>query len=332
MAVEATVAAAAISAAVYAFKEFSAQSNSAGMGIAQFNARTGQSEQALQRWQYLMRQSGVSTEETTGNLEGLQKAMTQLSIGKPPEGFQAVNNILASNGGFDRSRIKDTEYVLERLRKYAQLTKDNPAIANHVLESFGLSGNFIGGLRTSTVDINKVPRASLYSDKEVTSLSKMSVAWSNLGDKVQKAIGRLNIKFGPSLLKDLTLITDKMLILVNAVGTLAEKLHVLEGVAKVVSGLSLLTGAATDVADDLSGKNKQNRILPESGTVTNLFKDLMVNGLGSFTGGTTNQVTVNSSVTVSGAGHAADIGLQIGTHIKQEINKAFRQTPQGKPG
>lgn len=307
---------------LYATQQLVSASNLAGMGLVQFANRTGISTDYLQRFQAMARASGISADEMASNIENVQKAMAQLALGNAPMGLQALSNIVT----FDRSRSREIPYVMAKLREYAQKTRNTPDIANQVLSSFGLSGNAIGMLRTSQFDMSKVAGASMYSAKETTALAKMQAGWAELGNSIEKSIGHLNVRFGPSLLKDLTQLTNQILRMVSAFAALAEQLHVLSGIGKVFQGWTQLFQVGNELARD---KNR-----PSIGALLDTaFRGSVVDNLQGLansraSGNQTKNVNVSTHVTVHGSVDAVDVAQQIGEHVNKMINGAMRQSPQ----
>lgn len=319
-----------VKAAQAAFKAFVDNSNHAGVALTQFGNLTGLSTDKLQRWQYLMRQSGVSVEETTSNIESLQKAIADVVLNKGnPEGMTAVANVLGKS--FDPSKMRDTFYMLDKLREYAQKTQNIPDVSNRILQSFGISDGAIQALRSSSVDLSKIAPSNLYSQREQKALNAMGVAWSNLANQIDKAIGRLNVRFGPSLLKDLTLLTTQMLKLVEAFALLIDKLHVIKGISKVAD----VASGALHV-----GANAVGNIRTKGGLVSGLsassddMRKFLYGMFGAPPGAAGSKepsanVEINTTVHVGDTHNAAVLGAEISSHISRHINDAFRQLPQG---
>lgn len=323
---------AGITAAVYAFKKLSAESNQTGQELTQFSNLTGLSADKLQRWQQLALKSGESADELMGNVKSLQDTMNKLvTFGQAPQGLTGIANSLQSMGKpLDRSKFRDTFYMLDKLREYAKGTKDAPDVANGLLKSFGLSDNMVQALRTSKFDLNKSDSSRMYSPEGIRQLNAMKVKWDELGSSIEHAIGKLNIRFGPALLKDLTALTTQVFKLAEALGTLIIKLHVIEGVGKVVSGWTQLSSLVTDMLDP----KKRSQILPNSDTLANLGRD----ALGSILGpppaaGGTKSTSITTNISIDGDGkNGAQLGAEIASHVNKIVNDSMRQLPQAGNG
>lgn len=241
---------AAIIAAVYGFEQLMKSSSQAGTNLENFNALTGISAQTLQQYQYAARQVGVSNDEMRGSFVSVQNVMTNMRLGKgAPEGL----GMLQRKVGFDASKaLKDTEYVMKKLQEYANSEKE-VSMRNSVLKSFGLSDTVIAGMARNAFRPEVMAKAPRYNDQEVKQLDRVNAAWSNLGNKMQMAIGHFNALHGGQLVNDISKIADKVLVLVEAFMRLAEALHVFEGIGKVVDVLAMITGAGASGVKAITG-------------------------------------------------------------------------------
>lgn len=260
---------AGILAAMYGLERMMAASGAAGTGLTNFAALTGLSSQTLQRWQYAARQAGVSGEELTGSLKAVQNSMTNMLLGKgAPEGL----GIVAKAVGFDPARARDSFYVMEQLQKAAQaLPKD---VGNNVLKSFGLSDGTISAMRRNAFNPAAFAKADIYSSKEQGSLDKSNIAWSNLGDKIEKAIGHFNAAHGQALVKDITKIADEIFKLIGAFEKFAEKIKLFDVIGQIFKGWGIIFDGLNSGIDKLTGyfsaKGKENDLVDKKG---NLKKD-----------------------------------------------------------
>jgi hypothetical protein len=242
---------AGILAAMYGLERMMAVSGAAGTTLTNFASLTGLSSKTLQQWEYAARQAGVSGEELTGSLKAVQNSMTNMLLGKgAPEGL----GIVAKAVGFDPKKARDSFYVMEQLQKAAQaLPKD---VGNNVLKSFGLSEGTISAMRRNAFNPALMAKAPLYSDKEVSSLDKSNIAWSNLGQKIEMAFGHFNAKHGQSLVNDISKVADAVFKMVDAFSKLAEKLKIFSVIGKVFAGWGLIFQGVSSGVDSLLGVGK----------------------------------------------------------------------------
>jgi hypothetical protein len=239
---------AGILAAVYGFERLMSASGAAGTGLTNFSALTGLSAKSLQQWQYAAQQAGESNEEFTGSLKAVQNSMTNMLLGKgAPEGLAIVAK---ATKDFDPSRVRDTFYVMQQLQKAAlALPKD---IGNQALKSFGLSDATIAAMRRNAFRPDVFAKAPTYSDKETGQLDKANIAWSNLGQKIEMAIGHFNARHGGQLVADISKITDQVLKLAEAFTRLAEKLKIFHWIGEAFKGWSMIFNGLSGGVDTVT--------------------------------------------------------------------------------
>lgn len=242
---------AGILAALYGLEQMAAKSGAAGTGLTNFAALTGLSAKTLQQWEYAARQAGVSGEELTGSLKGVQNSMTNMLLGKgAPEGLGIVSKAV----GFDPKKARDTFYVMEQLQKAAQaLPKD---VGNQVLKSFNLSEGTIAAMRLNKFNPGTFAKAPLYGDKEIDSLNKSNIAWSNLGQKIEMAFGHFNAKHGQSLVGDISKLVPEVIKLAEALVRLSESLHLFEFMGKAFEGWTAIAKGVANTTDEVSKDKK----------------------------------------------------------------------------
>lgn len=239
---------AALVGVLYGLERMMSQSAAMGSNLTNFQQLTGLSAKTLQQWTYAARQAGVSGEEFTGNLKGVQQAMSNMLMGKgAPEGM----GLLANKVGFDPAKARDTFYVMEQLQKFAQ--SDVPAdLGNNVLKSFGLGEGTIAAMRRNMFTPDNFKKAPTYNEGEMKQLDRVNVAWSNLGQKIQMAFGKFTSKHGMQLVSDISKITDQVLKLADAFMKLSEKLKLFELVGKVFEGWSMILNGITKSVNEIS--------------------------------------------------------------------------------
>lgn len=239
---------AAIIGAMYALERLSAQSGAMGTNLANFNALTGLNVKSLQQWQFAARQAGLSGDEFAGSIKALQSNMTNMLLGKgAPEGM----GLLASTVGFDPKRARDTFYVLEQLQKFAQ--KVPPDIAKNVMSTFGISEGTIAAMRRNAFEANIFRKAPIYSDREIAMLDRANIAWSNLGMKIEMAIGKFNARHGLQLINDISNITTQVVKLGEEFTKLSEKISLFEGLGHAAEGFANVLKLINELLDRLGG-------------------------------------------------------------------------------
>lgn len=257
----------AILGMLYAFERLTSATAKEGQGLQQFINLTGLSADSLQRWQYMARQSGVSAEEMAGNIKNVQGAMTDLLMHKgSPEYMNAV--------GLDPKRLRDTFYVMEKLRDFAQKNANNPDFANKILKSFGLSEGVNQMLMTNKLDLSKVPRNQLYADSEIGQLNKVAIAWDNLWAKVKRGMGHLNAAHGLTLVKDISKVTDQVMSLIAALTKLADQVKVFDIISSVFQGWAELIGLVSEGVSSIFPKGSSDKANP--GQKSETYKDQLM--------------------------------------------------------
>lgn len=262
---------AAIIGVLYGLERLVETSNRAGADLQQFGNFTGLSAEKLQRYAYAGRQFGASAEEIKGSIIGVQGAMAKLeTTGQGPAGMWVVGR---ETGGIDKSRLRDTFYMMDKLQQFARTTKLPTAIANEALSSFGLSQGTIAAMRKNAFNPKLMGQANIYSDKESEGLARMNVAWGNLSDRIQKAIGHLNSKHGGQLIKDIDHITKAVLGLVDAFLTLANNLKFFEAIAKAFEGWGMIIKSITGTVNDFNKEGIVGGTTKTLGAVGNNIKE-----------------------------------------------------------
>lgn len=237
----------ALVAMFYAVERLMSSSAKAGTELKQFEVLTGISAQKLQAWQYAARQVGVANEEVAGSIKSVQSAMTNMLLGKgAPEGL----GLLANRVGFRPEQARDTLYVMKKLQEFAQTTSAD--IANPIMRSFGLTDGVITAMRRNAFTPEVMDKAPKYGAGEVEQLNKVNVAWGNIGNKIEMAVGHLSAKHGLTLATDISKIIDNLAHLVDSLTTLAEKLKVFEAVSFVIGKIATYTDMWSKSMDNVN--------------------------------------------------------------------------------
>lgn len=335
---------AGIIGAMYALERLFSASGKTGTGLSQFNALTGESTKTLQQYQYAARQVGVSNEEVTGSFKSLQSVMTKTLMGQgAPSGLARVSQLTGGITPQDIDKFsKNPELLIQKLQQYAQKEK-NIGLRNETLKSFGLSEGIIAGLSKNAFNAPTLNKAPTYSDKEIGKLNQANIAWSNLGNTIEMAVGKFNAKHGASLVGDISKLVPQVLKLVEAFVKLAETLKIFEGIGKVFEGWTkIFQGAggavdklttekgrgeaAGDAADFFKGipgvlKEIGKDILPGSseGIKNNIAPTLGKSNVGNGNS-QNNDIVINNNFQHPGTDHQ-----KTGDSVKRAVQQGFRQ-------
>lgn len=255
---------AAIVGAMYALERLFSTSGKAGTELTNFNALTGESVQTLQKYQYAGRQVGISNEETANSFKSLQSAMTKTMLGHgAPAGLARVSQL---TGGITQKDIQDfmknPELLLQRLQEYAAREK-NIGLRNETIKSFGLGDNVIAGLSRGAFNQTALNRAPTYSDKEIAQLDKANIAWSNLGTKIEMAVGHFNALHGGALVKEISGVVAQVIKLTESFVKLSDQLHFFEVLGKIFEGWADIFELISSTVDKITGNPKG----PEEGVI-----------------------------------------------------------------
>lgn len=255
---------AGILGALYALEKFTAASGSLGTHLENFSALTGISTAVVQQYDYAARQVGVSSGAIEGSLKNLQSAMTNIDFGKgTPEYLLSINQALTAfgSGAIDFSRKWDTAYVFQKLREFAQLKNVDARIkrqfATTLLGDEVLAGAMRGGFTPSVLN-----QAPTYTPKQTESLAKSYTIWSNIGAKIEKAVGDLNAAHGVELATDISKIVTEAVNLEHALVKVAETYKLFDKLGKILEGTAnslRLIRELTNLAQ--GGKSKPGDLL-----------------------------------------------------------------------
>lgn len=245
---------AAILGVVYGLQQMMSKSGEAGSNLTNFTALTGLSAKSLQQWQYAARQANVNSEEFTSSLSNVQKGIAKIwTEGKGPSGL----GLIANTVGLDQKRLQDTFYLMTKLQEFALSTKVAPALGNTALESMGLSPNTIAAMRRKKFTPEVLNSAPIYSDNQIKSLDRVNIAWSNLGQKVQKAFGDFTSKRGMELVNEFSQIAVAVIKLATAFDHLAQTLKLFPLIGKIFEGWAGLFEESADTVESLNKSPKQ---------------------------------------------------------------------------
>lgn len=224
---------AAIVGALYALERFMATGAQRGMDLKQFADYTGKSSEMLQRWQFVLRQTGVTNEETEASFRGLYNMIGQIGLNQPlPAGL----SIFAQKTHFDRRQKDDVNYWLKKLQEFVKLGT-SPEIAQ-VAKTLGLGENMIGGLRTAKTRPEDVPMNQIIGDAQRDKLAKIHVQWMQLFSDFDLFRADLTAKNGGGLLKNITDITHSIEGLIKALVLFSEKVKVFQALNSALQGIS----------------------------------------------------------------------------------------------
>lgn len=243
---------AGIIAAIYAFERLFATSAHMGTGLTNLNAVLGTSTLTLQQYEYAGRQVGLANQEVDSSFKALQATMTKTLMGEgAPKGLARVSLLTGGLTAKDMEHFaKEPQMLIQKLQEYAGKEK-NAGLRNEVLKSFNLSDGMIAGLTRGAFNPEALTKAPTYSEHELGALDRANIAWGNLGNKIQLAVGHLNAQHGSQLVKDLTTLTDATIHLTQALITLGEKVKIFEVIGHGLTGMANTVKLINELSDKI---------------------------------------------------------------------------------
>lgn len=241
----------AIVAAMYALERLVSASGASGTGLTNFGITTGISTETLQKYQFAARQAGVANEEVTGSFHALQNSMAAMARGEgAPKGLLFMAQKL---GGMNFERAKhDVPYLIQEFQKFSQMDLD-PAMKRWALSTLGFSEGMVAAMERGKFTDAVMDKAPTYSPAEIAELDRANIAWTNLGMKIQMAIGHLNAKHGGRLVQDISHITDSVIRLSTTLLTLADRFKVFQTVGHMLEGVTNTLNLFNDIMTKMNG-------------------------------------------------------------------------------
>jgi hypothetical protein len=259
---------AAIAGMVYGLQKMMSWSMNTGTGLEKFNRETGMSVKMLQRWQHAGRAINMTNSEIEGSFRGLQSKMSDYANGLTE--ITGMHRIGELTGGIDKTKLKDTEYVMKKLQEYARAESDIGR-ANSNLASFGLSNTMVGGLRKNSFNDKSMKGADTFSSGESKRLAKMSATWLQLQQKINMSMSRFFSANGDKIMEYISKFTELLLKLVDALTKLSLKMKLFEKLAKFTEGLTGIVNASVAGYEREEKYEKENK---DQGFFSNLSDTL----------------------------------------------------------
>lgn len=273
---------AAIVATIYTLKNLMQQSTQNGVALTQFSNLTGQSTKKLQQWQYANKMAGGTAEEVTGVVTSMQQAFAQLELGEGPAKYLGL---LAEGLGkvgesLDVEKMNDSFYTLEKFRSFLKSGGTGKiGVDNEIGTSLGITPGMIAGIRGGMFGDKILNSANPYSEGQAKALQNVHAEWVKLADDIQKTIGRLNVKFGKDLVKDIGGLIKPLSHLVEQLILLSDKVGVFERLGKVFENIGNIAEIVTDKVRLLNeGPNKDEEGQNKMGINTMIKSGQLANG------------------------------------------------------
>lgn len=247
VAIETKVLIAGVVAALY---KFTSEGSKAGTSLIQFSTLTGMSMKELQKYEYAMIQGGGTTDDFRQSITGLQDTMVNMALGKGvPEGLSVIDKVVK----FDRTKVKDMFYVIQKLQEFATNPNISPEMKAHWLKSFIPNQNTISSLMQGVFNKKNFDAAPILGDGEAKGLKNIDRGWENLFQKMKIGMAKLNLHVSPALIKSLSDALPSIFKLAEAFAKLAESTHFIEGLAKIMSVMADSADRMATAIDSVNG-------------------------------------------------------------------------------
>lgn len=110
------------------------------------------------------------------------------------------------------------------------------------------------------------------TEGETNRLDKVRTDLAKINQEVEIGLSKLAAKFGPKMMGDVEGVVKQVMRLVDAFGTLAEKIHLLQGVSTVFEGWKEIFQGLTALIDAFSDPKKMEAIKTGFGDIANYLK------------------------------------------------------------
>jgi len=191
---------AAVLGVMYALERMTIASADKGMGLKRFSDLTGLSLDSLQRWTYMAEMAGESADSMSGSIKSVQGAMAKMSLGMgAPGGLAEVARV---TGAIDETKLKDTFYMMGKLREYARKEK-NIGKRNEMLATFGIGPETIATLVSSRIELEKISKSNILSGGQIQNLTKIKEEWLKFYKALEMTRDALVSEFGMTGVKKL---------------------------------------------------------------------------------------------------------------------------------
>lgn len=340
----------AMAGVIFGIKEMVSNSAAIGSSLSKFSIYTGQSAKALQEYQYAARQVGVTNDEVTSSISGIQDAMARARyFGEAPAGLAELANL---TGGFDFAKgVEDPFYVVQKLQQLLSQSSVPVGIQNLIAESFGLSDDMVQALRRGAFNPDAMKEAITYTDQEIKNLERVDVMWSNISDKIEKAYGKFFATGeGRDFVGQIGSITESIIELTSSLLKLADQLEVFKAINSIIQGLQTWsdigttttkrTGRTLEVLKSGQYNRTQPNWIEENFPPARIFMETMSNIMGELNNPrpsgpaprpqsrTPQSIDVNQNFTFMGGGEE-NVG-NVSRSFENGIMEAYRQLPQSE--
>lgn len=238
--VKGAIAVNAMNVAFYAMIDTSIK---AGQALRNFTLSTGLSSEDLQYWQHAAIVAGLSAEDMTNAIKGLQSARAGFDIGNPQNvGIWRLLGV---------TPLQDPFKVITDLRARLNSGALNMGIARNLLGQVGLE-SLLPLLRVTNNEFEKWSKNFLITERQTAVLARLNAAWQDLRTSIISVKTQFSATFAPALAtvaKGFAWLAEKIAVVVRWLqdgGPIATALR--WGLIALAAGLGILGVALLAIA------------------------------------------------------------------------------------
>lgn len=257
-------------------------------GLTVFTAETGENTRALQQWQMVAKQAGLTGGEVTSSFSSLSNIIGQMNIGNVNDNVMKAAAMIGMNG-----IPTSAGEFLNQIQ--AGVSGKDPKTASAILQAFGIPAAMMRTFQTSQSE-----RESLSPEMNEKQIQQMA--------EFQKSLAQFNTTIMDSFISVLAKIEPEL-------KDIADLLALV-----IKSGGGALATASGETATFLNAVHKQGGF---STFMENLANSQLSPAQLREGGAYTHNITVNQDIDVNGVTNPEDAGPIIGNHAKRPLIKAI---------
>lgn len=265
---------AAIFGVIYGLERMMMTSAELGTSLLSMSAVSGDSTKDIQQIGWAAQQAGINAKEAEAQFVGFAQKLQQIDFGGTAgiQGIGLLQQALNTRGiDFSIDRFKaDHKYALDQIQKGFQLM--NIQERNAMLADFGLTG-LTKGISEGTFNEKNYRATPMISEGQLKQLDKVHAKWLDFETHMQRIFDNLTAKDGGKLVESLDHIGTALGKVIDALNTLATKLHVFDAIAGVMN-------AGAEGINDVTANEEQRQKLRgpviKTDSLWEAFKNIMM--------------------------------------------------------
>lgn len=199
-----------VSGLVFIFRKLTRGFSESAASIYEFTETSSVSAKVLQKWQHAGRKANLTSSEILENFQALDESLTgqRTGLGGAIRGMP----FLLRSVDFDVKKMGDAVYVMGKLQEALSKTfkseNVDKSLVTNLAKTFGLSTKMIVALKESAFTPEHFKGARIYTRDQLKNLRRINSKWSEMGDAIGKAFGKLVNFWAPQVLKILKSMSD----------------------------------------------------------------------------------------------------------------------------